>query len=77
MTADRNYRATSERVAGYFLGQLPADSVPPWDFAARGPDEPKDSLPAPSQATVSSSSTASPEIGAISKRRRVFCTPWP
>jgi unsaturated chondroitin disaccharide hydrolase len=43
MTADLNYQATSERVADYFLSQLPADGVPPWDFTARGSDVPKDS----------------------------------
>jgi unsaturated chondroitin disaccharide hydrolase len=36
------YLAASERVADYFLKALPADGVPPWDFLAPGPDEPKD-----------------------------------
>ena len=42
MTADRNYQATSERVADYFLSKLPDDGVPPWDFTAPGSDVPKD-----------------------------------
>jgi unsaturated chondroitin disaccharide hydrolase len=43
MTGDCKFRETSERVAGYFLDQLPSDGVPPWDFMAQEPDEPKDS----------------------------------
>lgn len=43
MTRDSRFLAAGEKVAGYFLSQLPADSVPPWDFSAEGPDEPRDS----------------------------------
>jgi unsaturated chondroitin disaccharide hydrolase len=43
MTGDQKLQGSSARVAAYFQGQLPSDSVPPWDFEAKGPDEPKDS----------------------------------
>jgi unsaturated chondroitin disaccharide hydrolase len=43
MTGVASYREASERVARYFLDHLPEDAVPPWDFAAEGPREPKDS----------------------------------
>jgi len=43
MTGDLRLRAASEKAAGYFLSRLPADGVPPWDFSAEGPSEPKDS----------------------------------
>ncbi len=34
MLGDQTYRTASARVAEYFLQHLPADGVPPWDFAA-------------------------------------------
>lgn len=34
MLGDGEYVAASERAARYFLSQLPADGVPPWDFQA-------------------------------------------
>ena len=43
MTGDLRHAKTSERVADYFVRNLPEDSVPPWDFTAAGPDQPKDS----------------------------------
>lgn len=43
MTGDDRLRATSERVARYFLSVLPEDGVPPWDFADAAPNAPKDS----------------------------------
>jgi unsaturated chondroitin disaccharide hydrolase len=43
MTGEANYREASERVAAYFSSQLTQGLVPPWDFAAGGPDEPRDS----------------------------------
>jgi len=42
MLGDKSYIAASERAAAYFLAQLPPDGVPPWDFLAPGPDQPKD-----------------------------------
>lgn len=36
------YIAASERVAAYFIAALPGDGVPPWDFLASGPGQPKD-----------------------------------
>lgn len=42
MTGNQAYRAASERSAAYFLQRLPADGVPPWDFDAPGPNQPKD-----------------------------------
>jgi unsaturated chondroitin disaccharide hydrolase len=43
MTGAARYREASERVAEYFRSRLPEDGVPPWDFTADGPREPKDS----------------------------------
>jgi unsaturated chondroitin disaccharide hydrolase len=43
MTGDASYAAASARIGDYFLGQLPADGIPPWDFAAPGDYPPKDS----------------------------------
>jgi len=43
MTGKRTYLAASERVAAYFLAQMPTDGVPPWDFTATGANVPKDS----------------------------------
>lgn len=43
MTKVDRYRESSERVAAYFGNALPPDLIPPWDFAARGADTPKDS----------------------------------
>lgn len=42
-TGDQRFRAASERIARVFVSNLPADGVPPWDFSAPGPNEPKDS----------------------------------
>ena len=42
MMGDQTYLEAAERVAAYFLRRLPADGVPPWDFAATGPNQPKD-----------------------------------
>lgn len=42
MTGNATYLQASQRVADYFIGKLPADGVPPWDFMATGPNEPKD-----------------------------------
>jgi unsaturated chondroitin disaccharide hydrolase len=42
MTGEKSYLDASERVASYFMSQLPADGVPPWDFKAPGVDQPKD-----------------------------------
>ena len=42
-THDERFLATAVRLAEYFLGHLPADGVPYWDFQAPGiPDEPRD-----------------------------------
>jgi unsaturated chondroitin disaccharide hydrolase len=43
MTGERTFQSTSEIVGKYFLNQLPADFVPPWDFGATGDAVPKDS----------------------------------
>ena len=43
MTGDHRFLAPAERVAEHFLAHLPEDGVPPWDFKAPRPDEPKDS----------------------------------
>jgi len=43
MTGEVRYRQASERVAAYFLSRLPPDGIPPWDFAANGLHEPRDS----------------------------------
>jgi unsaturated chondroitin disaccharide hydrolase len=43
MTGNKEYQRASERVADYFLSQLPEDGVPAWDFTAGGGDQPKDS----------------------------------
>ncbi|MBS0448233.1 MAG: glycoside hydrolase family 88 protein [Proteobacteria bacterium] len=42
MTGNDEYLQASQRVADYFMSKLPADGVPPWDFMADGPAEPKD-----------------------------------
>lgn len=42
MMSDTRYLAASERIAARFVDRLPPDDVPPWDFDAPGPDEPKD-----------------------------------
>ncbi len=39
---DKTYQAASEKVAANFAARLPADFIPPWDFDAPGPDQPKD-----------------------------------
>jgi unsaturated chondroitin disaccharide hydrolase len=42
-TRDPRFLATARRAADYFLGHLPADGVPYWDFQAPGiPNEPRD-----------------------------------
>jgi unsaturated chondroitin disaccharide hydrolase len=42
-TRDPRFLQTAGRAADYFIGHLPADSVPYWDFMAPGiPDEPRD-----------------------------------
>jgi unsaturated chondroitin disaccharide hydrolase len=40
---DPVFLEAAERAAGYFVGALPADLVPPWDFADDDPSAPKDS----------------------------------
>jgi unsaturated chondroitin disaccharide hydrolase len=40
---DPAFLEASEKAADYFVGALPADLVPPWDFADRDPAAPKDS----------------------------------
>jgi unsaturated chondroitin disaccharide hydrolase len=40
---DSAFLEAAERAASYFVGALPADLVPPWDFADRDPVAPKDS----------------------------------
>jgi len=42
MLGDASYRKASERIAAYFTSRLPLDVVPPWDFDATGPGEPRD-----------------------------------
>lgn len=42
-TNDRRFLATAERAAEYFIGHLPADHIPYWDFKAPSiPNEPRD-----------------------------------
>jgi len=36
------YRTAATRAADYYLGRLPDDLIPPWDFDADGDDEPRD-----------------------------------
>jgi unsaturated chondroitin disaccharide hydrolase len=40
---DPAFLGAAEQAASYFVGALPADLVPPWDFADRDPAAPKDS----------------------------------
>ncbi len=43
-TADRRFLATAMKLANYFLGHLPEDHIPYWDFQAPNiPNEPRDS----------------------------------
>ncbi len=42
-TGEQKYRAASERIAARFVSQLPDKVVPPWDFSAVGPEQPRDS----------------------------------
>jgi unsaturated chondroitin disaccharide hydrolase len=43
-TGDQRFLDTARRTADYFIGHLPADLVPYWDFEAPGiPNEPRDS----------------------------------
>jgi hypothetical protein len=42
-TNDKRFLATAQRAADYFIGHLPSDGVPYWDFLAPGiPNEPRD-----------------------------------
>ena len=41
--AGQPYFQAARRAAAYYLDHLPADGLPPWDFDATGPAEPKDS----------------------------------
>jgi uncharacterized protein YyaL (SSP411 family) len=42
-THDERFLKTAQRAADYFIGHLPADYVPYWDFMAPGiPNEPRD-----------------------------------
>ena len=40
---DPAFLEAAEKAAAYFVGALPADLVPPWDFADEDPDAPRDS----------------------------------
>jgi unsaturated chondroitin disaccharide hydrolase len=40
---DPAFLEAAERAAAYFVGALPADLVPPWDFADEDPAAPRDS----------------------------------
>ncbi len=42
MTARRDFHDVARRLADFFVRHVPPDSVPLWDFAASGPDEPWD-----------------------------------
>lgn len=42
MTGDAACLRASRRAAARFAARLPEDGVPPWDFDAPGPDQPKD-----------------------------------
>lgn len=41
-TGEERFLEAARRVADFFLGALPLDGLPPWDFHATGLDEPKD-----------------------------------
>lgn len=43
MTGESQYLETARRVGDFFLSQLPADNIPPWDFRTDGGAQPKDS----------------------------------
>ena len=43
MTREAALLEASERVASFFVERLPATDIPPWDFAAEGPEQPRDS----------------------------------
>jgi unsaturated chondroitin disaccharide hydrolase len=40
---DPAFLEAAEKAASYFVGALPADLVPPWDFADEAPNAPRDS----------------------------------
>ncbi len=44
--AGEQYLQAAHRATSYYLGHLPADGLPPWDFHASGPNEPRDSAAA-------------------------------
>jgi unsaturated chondroitin disaccharide hydrolase len=43
MTGEQKYRGASECITARFVSQLPDELVPPWDFSAVGPAQPRDS----------------------------------
>lgn len=42
MTHRQDFQDVARRLADYFVAHSPRDSVPPWDFSASGPNEPRD-----------------------------------
>jgi unsaturated chondroitin disaccharide hydrolase len=42
MTARQDLRQVADRLADFFVARQEPDRAPPWDFAASGPDEPRD-----------------------------------
>jgi unsaturated chondroitin disaccharide hydrolase len=43
LTGRDDLRAVADQLADYFVARLEPGTPPPWDFAAAGPDEPRDS----------------------------------
>jgi unsaturated chondroitin disaccharide hydrolase len=42
MSGRDDLRQVANRLADFFVAHVPPDEPPPWDFAAAGPDEPRD-----------------------------------